>query len=248
MWMGDVIADIPFTVKVVTVSAGSRVTPIPAGSWFASLYELWRYIIIDFNTALGDDTEIALDEDGSITITSGSNITEITLSTGVNIGLPSTSVFPDSPTYSIPSGALVPCFGPVASYNKSFKVETGYMDRASDGTLYSVLGKVQELRDIAVTLDNRDEDYQEVVPWFNLWNLRWSLGRSVALYLQPIPSHIPSGETTAAESLVMPAAEPLQMGRLIEYTNATPIETLERTFALKAHFPLSGPQNKAWVL
>lgn len=239
--MGDILFTVDVTCTITLTVAGPTVyadsVNVAKGTWFASPLHFMQYLVSEWNASIPGGqmsvTFVSDPEDANYRKLAFVPETGLGTVTQFNIAIPtywsefglssaSTNLGAGSSTKYSPSAVpnTMTLFWPVASYNRRVDTVLGYSEYAEDGTIYSTAGPTQDVVELSFALD-RYQDYSEPTYWRGLWLTRWSVGRSVAFYLDN--ATLPTSWSTSLGdglSLVSEKVDSLDFERMVDRTEA----------------------------
>lgn len=267
--MGDILFRSDVTLRIGIIRTGpvtdEQQIEIRQGTWFANALVFWKYLIDAWNTTyVGGTMAVSIDTDPDsatyrkITVTPDSGFGTL-ISTYfdvpdayADVGLPTAvydmgSVYVPTIVGEVPY-LLTPVWPPTV-YTRSANNLTGETKRAHDGSVYSVAGGFQESVNLGLALDRRDQRFDEVDDFIQLWRERWCRGRAVTFYLDR--ENMPTvNQATIGEGDVLVLSghqDRISFSRVIPYLEFQDALS-EVAFSVRTPIPASAEGQSYYVL
>lgn len=269
--MGDILFRQDATVRIGIIISGPTTyefqLAVRQGTWFANALVFWQYLINLWNVSMPSSAgtmAVTLDTDPDsanyrkVIITPDPGWGTLTSTyfdvPGVyaDVGLP-TQVYDMGSVY-VPTSVgtlpymLSPVWPPV-SYTRSVTNLTGDVKKAHNGVTYSTAGATQESINLALALDRREQRFDELDDFIELWRMRWVRGRAVTFYLDR--ENMPTAhQTTIGEGDVLVLSghqDSINFSRVVPYVEFQDVLS-EVTFAQRTPTPVTSEGQNYYIL
>lgn len=248
LWLGDVVADQDYVFRISGDAADDQPLLVPKGAWFANPLVFWAWAL----DQVGDTWPsliVTFPTSGQMTLTLGGGEWYAEQTSGSMLeelhGLgprdqqdPSTSLAVFAPSW------------PAMVLDVGTLFHNGHSHRAHTGRAYSIPAIAQRSRDVQVQFDYLDlEEYEQ---WRNLWDWRFTRGRSCTLFHGKLPTQIglTLDDLGAMDQLMAePSVAAWRGQRTAEYRNVIAHDEEAINYRRRPNIPLSeGPDIQTYYI